>query len=714
MRIFLLSRILLVMGVLASILIITAEVYLRYVSKREQFANFNVSLEASAKAIRSDLDLGDLWSVRRNLRQVMNLGAIRSLQLKNDSSGEIVLSVPDDYDSHAASSNKSEGASEIVWQSQDSGPKWRLVGYPAPPAASPSYARARAIYLIALVTLLLAFAFLVWNLAARLVFDIETIDQTLAKINPNSEITDAEPGLSTLESRRAIARIQETSRLLVASIRKQKELAVQAALGEVSQQVAHDIRSPLAALDAVTGSVNKLPEDERLIIRGAVNRIKDIANHLLEKNREQGQGKALDDGINASPQAEPRAVVLLSSLIEPLITEKRLQFRSQAGIDISANLDASSYGLFAKVEPREFKRVLSNLINNSVEAFRGKGAATLSLAGENNQILLKVQDNGPGIPHEILAKLGQRGQTHGKAGGSGLGLYHARTSLEAWGGSLDIGSEVGLGTEVMIKLPKAPSPSWFISELVLGESPVVILDDDPTIHQVWQGRLDFLRVAEQGINVRHCSTPNELREWVRANPQASATAIYLMDFELLGFKETGLSLVEELNLGPQAILVTSRYEEERILKECLRLEVRLIPKNLVGFVPVAIVEGERGLEREKEGGQSQDAVLIDDDPLVRMTWKMAAKRAGKNLLAFVSVEEFFEKAGSVNHNAPIYIDSRLGNGVKGEEESQKIYKLGFKEIYLATGENPEKFAHLKHIRGVLGKESPWVELPAST
>ncbi|MBI4369096.1 MAG: hypothetical protein HY547_02585 [Elusimicrobia bacterium] len=477
-------------------------------------------------------------------------------------------------------------------------------------------------------------------------------------------------------------------------------------ISRYSGQVAHDIRSPLAALDSIAGNVAKLPEEERLIIRSAVGRIRDIANHLLEKHRK--------DKVN---NVEDASVCLLSSLIEPLITEKRLQFRSRHDVEIETFLDAASYGHFAKIEPIEFKRLLSNLVNNSVEALETKGSVILSLAHKDQQILIKIQDTGKGIPPEILAKLGGKGETHGKTGGSGLGLYHARTALQCWGGSLKIKSQVGQGATITIILPRAEPPSWFVSELELSpKTPIVVLDDDPTIHQVWQGRLNAINLKDQDIEVVHFSRPDEIREWAKTNASAAARkALYLMDYELLGFKETGLALIEELNLGYQAILVTSRYEEKDILKNCQRLGVRLIPKGLAGFVPIKVMEtGEGQSQRVSQANiapEPCDAILIDDDPLVRMTWTMAAKRAGKNLLAFVSAEEFFKKTESLSRNTPIYIDSRLGNGVKGEEESQKIYKLGFKEIYLATGDSPEKFAHLKHIRGVLGKEPPWVEIP---
>ncbi|MBI4668495.1 MAG: HAMP domain-containing histidine kinase, partial [Elusimicrobia bacterium] len=351
-----------------------------------------------------------------------------------------------------------------------------------------------------------------------------------------------------------------------------------AVIANVARQVAHDIRSPLAALDAVIKDVSQLPEEKRIIIRSAASRIRDIANNLIEKHREvQAADKNTAAGA-PSTAVEPAAIQLLSSLIDPLITEKRLQFRSKIGIEIEGGLDVSSYGLFAKIQPTEFKRVLSNLINNAVEALGEKGIVTVSLACDAGQILLKVQDNGPGIPKEILAKLGQRGETHGKAGGSGLGLYHARTSLESWGGSLEIASErmsdraiergeqetegERHGTTVTLKLPLAKPPSWFVSQLEIDpQSAVVILDDDTSIHQVWQGRFSAgggsafggdslqtkdhgtartsgsnsvpeapfappalpgplapLKGLRSGIEVFHFSRPDELREWVKSGP----------------------------------------------------------------------------------------------------------------------------------------------------------------------------------------------------
>ena len=205
------------------------------------------------------------------------------------------------------------------------------------------------------------------------------------------------------------------------------------ATAKIATQVAHDIRSPLAALEVVSRNVAQLPEDKRILIRSAVGRIRDIANNLLDRHRAQASGTGV-----ASEAASPQ---LLSSLIDPVVSEKRLQFRSQSRVEIELRLDASSYGHFAAVQAVEFKRLLSNLVNNAVEAFgEGSGTVSVGLSSRDGRALVSVQDNGKGIPPEVLATLGRRGETHGKAGGSGLGLYHAQTSAESCGGCPEITS----------------------------------------------------------------------------------------------------------------------------------------------------------------------------------------------------------------------------------------------------------------------------------
>lgn len=469
-----------------------------------------------------------------------------------------------------------------------------------------------------------------------------------------------------------------------------------AEMGRIAAQVAHDIRSPLVALDAALKNTAELPEKKRIIVRHAVNRIRDIANNLLEKNRQHPKAASAADNAAGGRAGEPLEVRLLSSLIDPVITEKRLQFESKPGVNLDFELTRESYGLFAKIQPVEFRRMVSNLVNNAVEVLGDKGVVNVGLTHDDENIILTVADNGKGIPPAILAKLGQRGETHGKAGGSGLGLFHARSTAESWGGSLVITSELGKGTAVTIKLPKAEAPAGFVPALVLPPGqPVVVLDDDETIHQVWEGRFDSARVKEHDIEIIHFSEPDKLREWVKADPAKAKTAVCLFDYELLGFKETGLSLAEELDLCNKTILVTSRGEEQRIIEDCTRLNIRMIPKGLADFVPITIAAPVPAL-----------AVLIDDDAMVHMNWETAAEEVGVELKAFRTPAEFLANLAAFPKNTPIYIDSELEAEIKGEDIAADLKEKGFTNLRLATGHPPEKFSHLPWLK-VIGKESPW-------
>ena len=328
------------------------------------------------------------------------------------------------------------------------------------------------------------------------------------------------------------------------------------------------MRSPLSVLDVVVSDLSILPEDKRVLLKSAVGRIKDIANNLLEKNRTiQSVTKSTEipsSDKNSSAQ-------LIGPLVEAILSEKRIQHRKKAGVGIHFIEPNHSYGVFANVQASEFKRVLSNLIDNSVDAIGDLGAISVRiLPSADSWVEIKMTDTGKGISSDILPKLGQKGQTFGKSGGSGLGLYHARKTLEGWGGLLKITSDVGKGTEVSLRLPRVASPKWFVENLVFTpETTIVIVDDDNSIHRLWEGRL------------------RELVDWVR-ECRGTGKVLYLVDYEFTGQKTDGLKLIEELGLSGQSVLVTSRYEEQRICDDCERLGVSLMPKGLAGFVPIII------------------------------------------------------------------------------------------------------------------------------
>lgn len=102
-----------------------------------------------------------------------------------------------------------------------------------------------------------------------------------------------------------------------------------------------------------------------------------------------------------------------------------------------------------------------------------------------------------------------------------------------------------------------------------------------------------------------------------------------------------------------------------------------------------------------------DAILIDDDPLVRMSWKMVAQKKAKVFLAFSTVDEFLGRVDEIDRTSPIYLDSNLGGAVRGEEFAQELAKLGFFEVYLATGYRSADLSSVPGVKGVVGKDPPF-------
>jgi hypothetical protein len=257
----------------------------------------------------------------------------------------------------------------------------------------------------------------------------------------------------------------------------------------------------------------------------------------------------------------------------------------------------------------------------------------------------------------------------------------------------------GKGTTIYLKLPIANTPDWFVHKLIVRlESKIVILDDDQSIQEIWRGRfLSSNKENNQQPMLMHFSTPADVEKYIK-NQSSLEGHVFLFDYELLGQEKTGLDLIEQLNLGYRAILVTSHYEEIKIRERCLRLRVKMIPKPMAAFVPI---------EYKQIATLKPDAVLIDDDTLVHKTWEMGAKLSKKNLVAFKKPEEFLAVAQDYDLNTPIYIDQNLSHGVEGVEIAKTIKELGFFEIYLCTGENPDRFKSYDYIKGVLGKSPPW-------
>lgn len=399
----------------------------------------------------------------------------------------------------------------------------------------------------------------------------------------------------TLDKRRGLrgllTEMEQVREQLVFAQAQERELLRTRAQAEIALQVSHDIRSPLGALLAVVGRTERLPEDIRQPLKLAADRIRDIANGLLQEARHQKQ-LSNPPGTLAAPSLDTRvtpecSVENVALPLEAAVGLCRIALGRSFGILVENDLSAG-VGLFARFQTSDFERVVSNLLNNAIESLSGAGRVAVRLFGDEAWCVLEVCDTGCGIPSDKLKVLGQRGASFGKEEGSGLGLYHAFETIRSWGGTISIRSQVNAGTQVEVRLPRATAPDWHVDALDLSvKSRILVLDDDQPIHELWAARFS-------GREVIHCYSFDEALAWFRSSIDVK-DVFFLVDYHLAGSQQSGLDFLEMIGGLTGSVLVTSAWGAEMVRNRCLKLGVGLLPKPLASAVPIIFTPQTRSL-----------------------------------------------------------------------------------------------------------------------
>jgi signal transduction histidine kinase len=550
-------------------------------SLAESLITQNKWLQTYSQAFLDDIKMGRTASVKRKLNYLVSENLF----------DQIIIQVADDSISSFKESEKVDESS-FLWNvfydensrvidlplTDTSGTVWgQIRGRISKDSFERSFKQDLIKYGFYFVGLLLIYLGLIHLTISKIISPIVTLTKTVtSKIgSQNIELGDE---VETLERAFEIYD-NEINQAKIELSKKTREEAV----AQVAGQVAHDIRSPLAALQLLGDTMTAIPEEQRIMLRQAIVRIKDIANHLIQTNRDFKNHNR--NGPVEVRSKEKQETHLVSALINLAVSEKKFQFQHRGDIEIGTNL-STSYGVFVNVQLTEFRRIISNLIDNSVEALNKGGKIFVGLTTVGNSVRIQIIDNGRGIPPDVLAKIGQRGQSFGKAAGTGLGLYHAKSTVEQWNGSLKISSPQGSGATVTLELPKTDAPAWFVPVLTIKDNQcVVVIDDDVSIHHTWDSRLKL--VGRKDIKVLHFYSPDEVSKWYCEKMRNKESYVFLCDYEFIGSDLNGIELVERLGIQSNTILVTSRDDSDHILRECDRLKLSMIPKSLANIVPFA-------------------------------------------------------------------------------------------------------------------------------
>lgn len=268
-----------------------------------------------------------------------------------------------------------------------------------------------------------------------------------------SEDRKATPGISE------VITVMEELNQVSQHLKSYMDLAIRRDVAEKvfnsARVVAHDLRSPVSALNVVAHRISSSHEDERRLLLAATERIDKIANQFLSTSQMQLED-VLQQPLSSSLPSKPTPLRQIVDYVQSALEIKRVELsglQMELVTDIRCEQD-SRYQL--RLE--ELGPILSNLINNSFEAHANR--VNVNLFADPRGLLISLNDDGSGISSDTLSDLLTRPLTVGKgADGHGIGLWNAKQILASWGGSIKITSQIGLGATVELNINPAPSGS---------------------------------------------------------------------------------------------------------------------------------------------------------------------------------------------------------------------------------------------------------------
>ena len=214
------------------------------------------------------------------------------------------------------------------------------------------------------------------------------------------------------------------------------------AWGEMARQVAHEIKNPLTPIQLTAEHLRAVAQrnDPKLtdVVRSAVENILRQVKTLRETSKEFSDYASL-----RQPQRKPLDLrQLLSDLASGYAASR------EKGIAFDADIAPSTPANFAG-DARMLRGAVANLIENAFQSAAGR--VRLGSYAVDSRVIIEVEDNGPGVPNEVLPKIFDP-YFSTKSSGTGLGLAIARKAVEEHGGTITA-ENLNPGLRVSIELP---------------------------------------------------------------------------------------------------------------------------------------------------------------------------------------------------------------------------------------------------------------------
>ncbi len=216
--------------------------------------------------------------------------------------------------------------------------------------------------------------------------------------------------------------------------------------------VSHDLRTPLAAIDAGAAVLSRsglAPKQARIaeVVRSSARRMARIIRDLLDYTRMRER----DDGIPLAIRAADVGEVCARIVEEAALREDAV------ALDLGREGDLSG-----EWDPDRLEQVIGNLVGNAVRHAAPGTPVRVRAMDEGDRVRVEIENDGPPIPPESVRSIFEPFRTASGNGteaehaGIGLGLFIVRSIVEAHGGTVDVQSAPGRPVTFTVLLPRGP------------------------------------------------------------------------------------------------------------------------------------------------------------------------------------------------------------------------------------------------------------------
>jgi signal transduction histidine kinase len=220
-----------------------------------------------------------------------------------------------------------------------------------------------------------------------------------------------------------------------------------ALVGRFAQSIVHDFHSPLSNIGFAADLVSE---------GDATHKEKTMANAIIRRQVERMTGM-IGEVLEFTRSSRSRVVLTMtnfSQFIEDMMTELRPECsRNSVVIELKTSVPRIRIAL----DRHRLPHVFSNLVRNAVDVMPRGGRIMLNFVLGEHDVIIKVEDTGPGISPEISPHLFEPFFTHGKSHGTGLGLSICKRIVEDHRGWISASSKRGGGAVLTFSLPRTRS-----------------------------------------------------------------------------------------------------------------------------------------------------------------------------------------------------------------------------------------------------------------